>query len=330
MSQEIFERAYLVNHIYCQCCARGRVFTCSMCQQQIVFDSPYGAERCARTSGDHRICDNCATQAGVLNHYYAPAKPKFHGKGKLFFGFELEVENKSQLMSNNDAARLTLPWVYCKHDGSIENGFEVVSQPATFHWLRSKASEIAAMLEQLRRQGFRSFNTTTCGLHVHVSKDAVGNATLYKVLKLFYENPEFILFVSQRKANSFKQWSKLTDGGSLTIKAKTKEYSTTRYSAINLSPRDTVEFRIFRGTLNPFGFWKNIEFVHAAIEYAKQESMKQVSEVRFRRFVANHQMYLRLAEFLRYEGKLKSKAKHNALATILDDRTEKEISTLRA
>ncbi len=82
---------------------------------------------------DYPYCSECyhkITNRAIKNYSYKP-ETIFYGEGNLFYGIELEIdkggeydENAQKIIdiANKDAER-----IYCKHDGSIDSGFEIVS-----------------------------------------------------------------------------------------------------------------------------------------------------------------------------------------------------------
>ena len=73
-------------------------------------------------------------------------------------------------------------------------------------------------------------------------------------------NSEFISKLSGRPINPNSQYCqtrtiKSAVDGTIPFDSK--------YQALNISKPDTIELRIFRGTINPLSFMKNIEFAHA-------------------------------------------------------------------
>ncbi len=63
--------------------------------------------------------------------------------------------------------------LYCKHDGSIDEGFELVSYPMTldYHIATMPWLDILTMAQRL---GYLSYQTSTCGLHIHVNRNSFG------------------------------------------------------------------------------------------------------------------------------------------------------------
>ena len=72
-----------------------------------------------------------------------------------------------------DIANAQIENVYCKHDGSLDDGFEIVTHPMSleYHINEMPWCEVLGKAQQL---GYRSHQANTCGLHVHVSRKAFG------------------------------------------------------------------------------------------------------------------------------------------------------------
>ena len=49
------------------------------------------------------------------------------------------------------------------------------------------------------------------------------------------------------------------------------EHYIDRYYAVNLSNDDTIEFRLFRGTLNPDSFLATLELVNTIVCYSRSD-----------------------------------------------------------
>ena len=272
----------------CENCFERNYFRCDSCEE-IYHNSYYGGDGC---------CENCFDNRNEFLHDYDyKPKPIFYGdKSDLFFGIELEIENK-----NGDIGDVidNLPdFVYAKADGSLDDGLEIVSHPTTWSWLKENREKWDEILK-LRDAGFLSYQTSTCGMHVHLSRKAFGALHLYKFLKLFFENRDFVLLVSRRKIKSLNQWASLETDENLVYKVKKGNDHTKRYTAINLENSTTVEIRIFRGTLSLVGFWRNLEFCKAAYDYTKNESTKDISAYNFCAFIrSNQKEYPDLFDFI--------------------------------
>ena len=86
---------------------------------------------------DSPLCVDCYhlhMRGGIHDYYYKPA-PIFYGNGPRFFGVELEIDGAGEDSDNarellNVGNPYDLEHIYCKHDGSPEDGIEIVSHPS--------------------------------------------------------------------------------------------------------------------------------------------------------------------------------------------------------
>lgn len=209
----------------------------------------------------------------------------------LTLGVELEFE---YMRGDRDEARRVaraLPITGClKHDGSLDDGAEWCSLPASWQrWMAEKA-QMKAGLVALARTGARSHEPATCGLHIHMRKSAWTNITIYKLLRLVYGDPAFTLALSRRARAKLQQWAALEDPTKMVRKALSKlgeDEESSRYVAVNLeTPHDTIELRFFRGTLKAETFWLSLEFAAAAWLWAQEAPVQQADSVHFRKWLA--------------------------------------------
>jgi len=227
-------------------------------------------------------------------------------EARYFLGFEVEVEAGEE--NSAIPPKQIPPWVWCKEDGSLDNGFEVVSHPLSPRWLREHRGEVEGLLAKLRDIGLESYDTSTCGMHVHVSRTAFdGTFHLLKFLEMFYHWGGWTLIVSQRQEELLDRWA--TCGAAkedVYRKAKIKANShDDRYTAVNLENDATFEVRVFRGTLETLGFFKNLQYVEAVIEFTRDESRRKVTPRQFREWVSRQEKrYPDLVEWLRRTGHL--------------------------
>lgn len=130
-----------------------------------------------------------------------------------FLGWELEAcSNLSSVgtASTAIAFKEQMPWlIMCKNDGSISpEGFETVSVPATLDFWQE--SNLSSALDSMRMSphNMRSYEHSSCGFHVHVSRAALSVLDLQK-LERFVHNPEnnkFITTVAGRGQGTYQQY----------------------------------------------------------------------------------------------------------------------------
>ena len=122
------------DHPLCQRCYDSSYTTCERCGRLLLYD-----DACYLNNGDedYPYCESCYQQlrrGGIHSYDYKPL-PIFYGAGPRYFGVELEIDGAGEYDSNADKilaiGNHDEPRVYCKHDGSLDEGFEIVSHPAT-------------------------------------------------------------------------------------------------------------------------------------------------------------------------------------------------------
>ena len=274
---------------YCESCYDNNTFRCSDCNV-LLWD------------GDDHDCsyDSCDDEyEGLIHDYSYKPRPYFFGEKegeRLYFGFELEVEAKSGDRRNcAEAVQHSLgERVYLKNDGSLNNGFEIVTHP---HSLEAFHKEFRwESFVKFRKLGMRSWDTTTCGLHIHISRDAFGipydnrtdNYTEHirtrqthevKFIKLIYDNSRQITRLAGRSSDDYANFH---DKGRIIPKVKYDDTRGGRNAAVNTLNENTLEVRVFKGSLIPERVLSAIELAHSAVEYTRDlnvmESQIKTSE----------------------------------------------------
>ena len=270
----------ITEHDYCDNCYFERFTRCDDCGDEVLRDDA-GCD----DDGNY-YCPYCAKPGDLREYGYKPT-PIFHGTG-IHLGIELEVEGNKSVLED-----IQSEYLYFKKDGSLNDGFEIVTHPMTYDFLiNNKIFE--KTLKTLRTNKCKAFNTSTCGMHIHISKEHFTSLHLYKVLKLVYENECLMLSLAQRKKEHAEHWASFngnnTDNEKLRL-AKNK-YKSGRYEAINLSNTNTIEFRFLKANLLTERFYKNIELILAIIEFSKNASVKSINAKSFMNFIeANKKQY---------------------------------------
>jgi hypothetical protein len=156
--------------------------------------------------------------------------------------------------------------IFSKTDGSLSNGFEIVSHPMTL------AKHLRTMkwqkgMDYLTKMGYKSHNTSTCGLHIHINRNFFGSKAVQgingaKMSYLMESNKDDLVKFTRRRGEELDRWARFGDmkrwlsGASPRTKtmlstAFRSQYSPrNKYVALNTIHANTFEFRIFKGTLN--------------------------------------------------------------------------------
>jgi len=259
------------------------------------YDEEVECNECGHMTNEDYMDDHeCyRDSSGIYDYSYKPT-PVFYGHDDYYFGIELEVEDKDNWSCGAGAEIVyeTLGTrVYCKHDGSLNDGFEIVSHP---HSLEEVQKLNWNFLRVLRNKGFRSWDTDTCGLHVHVSRTAFrkdgkhNEAHELRFQKLVYDNSAQVCAIAGRSSS----YARFMDKGHLVPKVKHGQ-SADRYEAINIQNDHTLEIRVFKGSLKKERVLSAVEFIHSAIEYTRTMKInprdKQFSWIRFMAYVLDNQ-----------------------------------------
>ena len=245
----------------CQPCYDRHYTSCERCGRIIHVDDAYYED----DDEDDPLCYDCHTHARrnkMIEDYYYKPEPLFRGDGSRYFGVELEIDGAGE--DDTSAGQIMeiangngLENLYCKHDGSLDDGFEMVTHPMTLEY-HMKEMPWAKILREAIHLGYTSHQANTCGLHVHVNRNAFGDteetqdAVIARILYFFEKNWEELLKFSRRTPRQLERWATrygYKDQPKELLDHAKKGYHGGRYTSVNLTNTDTIEFRIFRGTL---------------------------------------------------------------------------------
>ena len=191
---------------------------------------------------------------------------------ELYLGFELEMEMTARKSILRALSCVDVPWLYAVRDESLKRGVELVSRPMTYRFFNNNRNTIIQYLNFFKEKGAEGWNKGTAGIHVHLSKEAFTEKQLLNFQNIIYNYPSFTKLMSGKTPSSLKNWSALEQESrtELKYKARLKRHPADigRYVAVNLLTKGTVEVRIFRSTLHPQHFFKDVEFCVSLYEYA--------------------------------------------------------------
>jgi hypothetical protein len=256
-------------------------------------------------------CDACADNTDeygrrIIHDYSYRPDAIFHSTDKnerLYFGIEIEVEDPRNLTESAAYAhRLEgMELAYLKHDGSLSCGYEIVTHPMSHDYYKNEASDLWDTLEHLRNfYKVKSWDTGTCGLHIHVSRTGFSTGShMHRFLNLIYSNRELYQRLAGREESRWASFDDifsqeirrdeygnavLDDEGyrqyysKRNIASKLRGSNSERYSAVNTRNRETLEIRIFKGTVNTNTIKSHIDLAHASVEYTRSMTVKDIRE----------------------------------------------------
>lgn len=194
---------------------------------------------------------------------------------EMYFGAEIETcgsEETTFAIGLNHTDDI----FHCEHDGSLdEGGYEIISQPMTMNYWKLRKEEIGATFNKLIALGQRSDETSCCGLHIHVSRKAFKDEEAIKravaIVTGFKQNMEVL---ARRKNSGYYAYQMIN--GVITKEKVALEYG--HYTAVNCGntseQKNTIEFRIFKGTLNINTFFATLELVKNIVDAANSDKKR--------------------------------------------------------
>ena len=150
------------------------------------------------------------------------------------------------------------------------------------------------ILQTCKEMGYTSHDAETCGLHVHVSKKALGEdtaeqeKTIQNILYFTEQNWEKMLAFSRRTQNQLDRWASrygLLEGEKPSDILKKAKSGCGRYKAINLLNYNTIEFRLYRGTLNITTFFATLQLTNYVCKFCKLWTEEEQTEKSWSDFV---------------------------------------------
>ena len=198
----------------------------------------------------------------------------------LYLGVEIEMAtHKSPVDDNHIVGGLKHldgddKFLLFKFDRSIVDhngrGVECVTEPATldyhthYDWDRVLG---------MARKDFkcRSHNANNCGIHVHINRGFLNKAEETKLSLFVRHNVDQFKAISRRSESSYARY-----GCKKSDTIADYVHSEERYQAMNFQNCSSIEFRMFRGTLNTDTFMATLQFVDAVVRFMKHVSSADI------------------------------------------------------
>jgi hypothetical protein len=250
------------------CLNRGDVAYCPECGR-LVYS-------CDIEDG---ICQRCID--GMMHeHDYVPdGGYKKHGKGEVFYGIELETDNYNGirkairgllLLSNEEED------YFMMEDGSLGNGIEITFNPRSLSSWKKYERKLVDITNIVLENGGRSYDADSCGLHIHRSKTDLSEIDILKIITFLVRFKNENCKIAQRCSNyaSFYYTEDIKENGNLKFIYKNKNnLSYEKYVVLNLQHSDSIEFRMFKGTLKIDTIYSYLEFCDAVVSFVKTCSL---------------------------------------------------------
>jgi len=240
--------------------------------------------------------------AGLIDGYHSSRQKGFNiidspwfRSHRRAFGCELEVQvrNGNKDMACGKVHEILNPggnvgeYAFFERDGSIGEGFEIVTQPAGLDIHLAKFD--AFLNNDEAKRGLRSHEGGACGFHVHVGRQYVTQSQIYRIQSFLNDvrNEALIRAIARRYDSGYSkfkpQMAKFTSVG---------KNNGDRYEALNVTGRDTIEFRIFRGSLRYESIASALEFVNAVLTFCTPgvTAITDFHAIGFKKFIMSAEM----------------------------------------
>ena len=216
----------------------------------------------------------------------------FPATNEPHFGIELEVDDGDDCDDCDNLVNtlndFLLDHAYYMHDGSLDCGVEIITQPHTLDEFYKLPWD--KILTVCKNKGFRSHDAKTCGLHMHVSRSLFKDQdAIYRIIYFYEHYINDILKMSRRTHSQMEQWAATYNWGNKTFAELLSESNilsdynygnhSDRYHAVNLTNSNTIEFRLMRGTLNYKTFMATIDFLWTTANNAATMTNDDVTNV---------------------------------------------------
>ena len=316
--------------------------TCNSCGKKI--DANYSMQRESRY-----YCLDCYLQNYgrlLLDYCYKPS-PRFNAmsfeKNPLYMGIELEVEASNERdyndgdeedyeddeddeYSDRDSDEHSSTYLkeqayyimenypcYIKYDGSLNNcGMEIVTHPYSLKY-HKKVFNWEKLLKYLKDNKFTSYENNRCGLHIHISKDFFIPEDYLKLNIFFDKDYDRMKKFAKRNKTGFCH--KIGSDQTETIARRKKRTDLSgwydHYKSLYFGNCNTIELRIFRGTLNIERFNATLDITEGLSYFIKSYSLaffikatKKQIWFNFISFLKNSRRYNKLLQYMQKENLL--------------------------
>ena len=239
----------------------------------------------------------------------------------LMLGVELELDNGGE---NSSSARYITSvlnkdifneYTYCMHDGSLSDGFEIATMPSSLLFHMNKVNYKDAF-KLASTMGYRSHDTSSCGLHVHMNRRFFGSSRATQNIKAAFmalileRNWDDVVKFSRRNYHHIEEWANKKDLNYDVYDSDTEDDIASKflnsyddkYVALNTMHRNSFELRIFRGTLRQETYLATLQFVSNLAHIAKScTTLTRAQQISFADII-NYQRYPELTNYLATRG----------------------------
>ena len=269
------------DYYICENCRyNGDYETCEDCGDLYHVDN---LQRCE----DGWYCNNCREDNEERENYYDNRVYSYHtfrnwqlyksesernARNVFYIGTEIELEPKgtARISKVIDAMEKYLNAV-AMSDGSLNSGgVEIITHAETFKYRQEHKESYRQFFNNVEELEYGNNGHT--GLHFHITRP--NNEIISRIIVILESFKDEIKTLSRR--NGDFHWSNFISdtargGDNQKVKYQSKKWIEEhylkdsyhdRYSALNLTNRNTIEFRFFKGANNFEEYWGALQFIN--------------------------------------------------------------------
>lgn len=211
----------------------------------------------------------------------------------VYMGVELEIDTSSRMSTETTIQGLNRHLgglVHYERDGSLsDRGIEIITMPMTIKEHLKRRAEFEGAFNYVKERNYTCDRHT--GLHVHVSTKHLDNYGFNRIIYLLDRYKDEVIKLS-RRTSDYARYYTLTqccgDGAERTGSnlSKFKEWIRDHcghgiYLNFGGYP-ESIEFRMFGGTLDITTYMATIEFVQVCLDHAEHSRLDDLREMDFR------------------------------------------------
>lgn len=249
----------------CPSCMDDHTYTCEDCgsvyyNEDIMF---WDEHACVY------YCESCYQNNSLIKGYHDHKYEE-----KIFFGnpdngrywgteIEIEVQGADRADLEEIAQALEQEELYFEEDGSLDDGFEIITQPmsleyslTSFNWINLGDVLVEHCVNPSRN----------CGMHVHVSRTGIDMTTINKIIVLVENNYNNLMPIIGRDYNQYSE-SFFKESKKYSLKDAEEVNKRSRYNWLNNTNKATIEFRFFSSTTDGKLIKDRLVFLNDLIEF---------------------------------------------------------------
>lgn len=221
---------------------------------------------------------------------------------------EMHVKRCIQIMNGSESDEETL--IYSTYDSTVQLELDTMPCSIAFHKEKMNYKEL---FDYLDKQGYKGHDCKSAGLHIHANRSYLGRSkliqqlTISKILYLLEKFNDEICVIARRSSD----YSRFMGAGKNedTVVELYQKYDRSKHVALNLTHKDTIEFRCFKSTLKYETFILTLEFVNKIIDFAKAINIEEIETIEWNTLLDTFSNELKEYYYFRKEKEEKKKQK---------------------